>query len=75
MEIVPYSRKLNEEENDSSIKNRSYEQFLRESPKNYYKKKIGNYKNKVECFGGEISTVFVAIKGLILEFVANVQKK
>ena len=52
---------------------------LEETEKNYVSRpmvfKIGNYKNKVECFGGEISTVFVAIKGLILEFVANVQKK
>ena len=52
---------------------------LKETEKNYISRpmvfKIGNYKNKVECFGGEISTVFVAIKGLILEFVANVQKK
>jgi len=52
---------------------------LEETEKNYISRpmvfKIGNYKNKVECFGGEISTVFVAIKGLILEFVANVQKK
>ena len=52
---------------------------LEETEKNYTSRpmvfKIGNYKNKVECFGGEISTVFVAIKGLILEFVANVQKK
>lgn len=37
--------------------------------------KIGNYTNNVKSFGGEISTVFVAIKGLILEFVANVKKK
>ena len=52
---------------------------LEETEKNYVSRpmvfKIGNYKNKVECFGGEISTVFVAIKGLILEFVYNVQKK
>ena len=52
---------------------------LEETEKNYVSRpmvfKIGNYKNKVECFGCEISTVFVAIKGLILEFVANVQKK
>ena len=52
---------------------------LEETEKNYVSRpmvfKIGYYKNKVECFGGEISTVFVAIKGLILEFVANVQKK
>ena len=52
---------------------------LEETEKNYTSRpmvfKIGNYKNKVECFGGEISTVFVVIKGLILEFVANVQKK
>ena len=52
---------------------------LKETEKNYISRpmvfKIGNYKNKVECFGGEISTIFMAIKGLILEFVANVQKK
>ena len=52
---------------------------LEETEKNYVSRpmvfKIGNYKNKVECFGGEISTIFMAIKGLILEFVANVQKK
>ena len=52
---------------------------LEETEKNYVSRpmvfKIGNYKNKVECFGGEISTIFMAIKGLILEFVYNVQKK
>ena len=52
---------------------------LEETEKNYISRpmvfKIGNYKNKVECFGGEISTIFMAIKGLILEFVYNVQKK
>ena len=52
---------------------------LKETEKNYISRpmvfKIGNYKNKVECFGGEISTIFMAIKGLILEFVYNVQKK
>ena len=52
---------------------------LEETEKNYISRpmvfKIGNYNNKVECFGGEISTIFMAIKGLILEFVYNVQKK
>ena len=52
---------------------------LEETEKNYISRpmvfKIGNYKNKVECFGGEISTIFMAIKGLILEFVYNVQNK
>ena len=30
---------------------------------------IGRYKIKVDSFGGNIKTLFIAIKGLILEFV------
>ncbi len=52
---------------------------LDETEKNYVSKskifKIGNYKNKIECFGGEISTLFLAVKGLVLEFVSNEEKK
>ena len=52
---------------------------LKETEKSYLSKskvfKIGSYKNKVECFGGLTSTLFLAVKGLILEFVFNEEKK
>jgi hypothetical protein len=32
---------------------------------------LGKYKINVESFGGEIKTLFIAVKGLILEFVCQ----
>jgi 4-hydroxyphenylpyruvate dioxygenase-like putative hemolysin len=51
---------------------------LRETEESFHQRPysfiLGRYKIKVNSFGGSIRTLFIAVKGLLIEFVERVDK-